>query len=613
MTRTVTRIPSRHRTTHRRRIAAFLTIAATVLASLSLTAAPAAAAPRIVSGTVSFGIDGNHPAEVSAVVTWQKYETDVYVPGPAEGVRSDAEGRYSLPLEPGTYKLRFTPSSADYQALWWGGVESEVTTTLVEVRDAPLAGMDITLPPAQIAPEEPQTSHAALSAGASIAGTIRTEAGGPVAGAKVTATAYDTTDWRSAVVGEVLTAADGTYVLTGVPSAGYSMEVTADGYARTWIPYFELAEGEQRTGVDAALARYRSISGSITCDRCDAPEVGDNLYVEFERNVGTRSEPAWVYAGGVMAEPTDAADGAAAYTFSTENGLVPGVFRATVGGNWGWRTRANVSPAVTVEDDSKVTLDLEAEFLKFDRDFSGDEKPDVIARTSAGALLMYSGNGAGGWSGVGTIGSGWSIMNHVFAAGDFSGDGHEDVMARDYAGRLHLYRGDGHGGWLGWGVVGTGWGHMTAIFSPGDFSGDGNADVMARDGAGDLWLYPGDGKGGWGTVLKVGSGWNIFDQVFAAGDFGGYGEANIMGRTSNGDLWVYQADGWGGWAGQYRAGIGWGIMDAIFGAGDFDGDGWDDVMGRDASGRLWLYPGNGGLFKLPKVVGTGWGHLSFVK
>lgn len=612
MTRTVTRIPSRHRTTHRRRFAAFLTVAATVLASLSLAVAPAAASPRTVSGTVSFGADGNHPAGVSAVVTWLRYETNVYVPGPAEGVRTDDEGRYSLSLEPGTYKLQFTPDSADYEVRWWGGVESEVTTALVEVRDAPLAGMDITLPLVQVAAEEPQTPDAALSAGASIAGTIRTEAGAPVAGAKVTATAWDTTDWSSSVVGEVLTTADGTYVLTGLPSAGYSIDATADGYARTWLPYFELADGEQRTGVDGVMARFRSISGSITCDRCDEPEVGDKLYVEFERNVGTRSEPAWVYAGAIMATSTDAADGAAGYTFSTENGLVPGVYRATVGGDWGWRTRANVSPAVTVEDDSKVTLDLEVEFLGFDRDFSGDDHPDVIARSGSGAMLMYSGDGNGGWSGVATIGSGWSAMNHVFAAGDFSGDGHEDVMARDGAGRLHLYRGDGKSGWLGWGVVGTGWGHMTAIFSPGDFSGDGNADVLARDGAGDLWLYPGDGKGGWGAVSKVGSGWNIFDQVFAVGDFGGYGEANVMGRSANGDLWVYQASGWGSWVGQYRAGIGWGIMDAIFGSGDFDGDGWDDVMGRDSSGRLWLYPGEGGLFKLPSVIGTEWSPLRFV-
>ena len=36
-------------------------------------------------------------------------------------------------------------------------------------------------------------------------------------------------------------------------------------------------------------------------------------------------------------------------------------------------------------------------------------------------------------------------------------------------------------------------------------------------------------------------------------------------------------------------------------------------MGRDTSGRLWLYPGYGGLFKLPKVVGTEWSPLTFVK
>ena len=785
----------RTRRTIRRTLMSFVAVIATVLASLTLSVVPASAAIRTVSGTVSFGTVGNHPADVSAVVTWQKYVTNVYVAGPAEGVRTDAAGRYSLSLEPGVYKLRFAPSSADYQAVWWGGVASQYTTTVVEVGDAALSGMDITLPPrgslsglvflgdagtpagageveatatacldgacstlppvstdaagrytftglahadytvqfeylggqryqspltpvsatistmsldvtaadvvlpasasisgtvvlgpdrvspgtdvvvtarkhseatgewtdtsVRTAPDgsysfaalergtyelrfdyqgaggfadqwwpanpvpaartrfvlglEPLTRDAVLPVGASVAGTIRTEAGAPVAGATVTAIAYDTADWSSAELGEALTATDGTYELAGLPAAGYVLEVTADGFAHSWISYFELAGGEQRTGVDGALARHRSISGSITCDRCDEPEVADRLYVEFERNVGTRSEPAWVPVGAVMAVATEEADGAAAYTFSTEDGLVPGVFRASVSGGWGWRTRANVSQAVTVEDGANVELDLTAELLKFDRDFSGDENPDVLVRTSTGLMRMYAGNGASGWKGgPSTIGSGWSVMNHVFAAGDFSGDGHEDVMARDAAGRLHLYRGDGTGGWLGWGVVGTGWGHMTAIFSPGDFSGDGNADVLARDGAGNLWLYPGDGNGGWGAVSKVGSGWNMFDQVFAAGDFGGYGEANVMGRTPNGDLWVYQATGYGSWVGQYRAGIGWNMFDAVFGAGDFDGDGWDDVMGRDRMGRLLLYPGNGGLFKQPSVVGTGWGDLSFV-
>ena len=702
MTPTVTRISTTAHHSRRRVWTAIVSVLAVVVTALSLSAVPASAAPQSVSGTVSFGTAGNHPADAVAVVTWQRYETNVYVAGPKEGVRTDSDGRYTLSLEPGTYKLRFAPVAGGYQAVWWGGVASQYTTTVVVVGNAALTAMDIILPPlgslsgrvflgdtdtpagaGQVqatttvchdgacaagptamtdasgayaftglshgdyavrfeylagaeyqAPTTPvsatvSTEHLELTGqdvtmpatptvpddGASLSGTARNEAGAPIAGVQVTAWAYDPYgDGRPTEAGSIRTAADGTYAFAGLPPAAYVIEFWIEEvYAKTARYDLILTAGEARTGFDVTMRLYASISGTITCERCDEADVAEGLYVEFERSVGTRSEPAWVYAGGVWAEATDEADGAAAYTFSTDNGLVPGTYRAQVVGDWGWRTRANLSPAVTVADGADVTLDLAAEFLQFDRDFSGDDHPDVIARTGAGALLMYSGDGASGWSGVGTIGSGWSVMNHVFAAGDFSGDGHEDVMARDSAGRLHLYRGDGKGGWLGWGVVGTGWGHMTAIFSPGDFSGDGNADVMARDGVGDLWLYAGDGKGGWSAVYKVGTGWNTYDQIFAAGDFGGYGEANIMGRNSAGDLYVYQADGWGGWVGQYRAGTGWGVMDAIFGAGDFDGDGWDDVMGRDASGRLWLYPGNGGLFKLPKVVGTAWSPLTFVK
>ncbi len=47
-----------------------------------------------------------------------------------------------------------------------------------------------------------------------------------------------------------------------------------------------------------------------------------------------------------------------------------------------------------MEDGADVTLDLAIEFLRFDRDFSGDEKPDVLVRTSTGAMLMYTGDGA---------------------------------------------------------------------------------------------------------------------------------------------------------------------------------------------------------------------------
>lgn len=140
MTPTVTRIPSTAFPTLRRTWAAIVSVLAVVVATLSLSPAPASAAPQSVSGTVSFGTAGDHPAGVTAVVTWLKYQTSHYVPGPAEGVRTDDQGRYSLSLDPGTYKLRFTPSSADFQAVYWGGEASQFSSTVVVVKDWRRAG-----------------------------------------------------------------------------------------------------------------------------------------------------------------------------------------------------------------------------------------------------------------------------------------------------------------------------------------------------------------------------------------------------------------------------------------------------------------------------------------
>ena len=81
-------------------------------------------------------------------------------------------------------------------------------------------------------------------------------------------------------------------------------------------------------------------------------------------------------------------------------------------------------------------------------------------------LLLYRGNGAGGWvTGAGEpIGSGWQSFTALAAGGDFSGDGKPDVLARQPDGTLLLYRGNGAGGWVtGAGEpIGTGWGSLGA-------------------------------------------------------------------------------------------------------------------------------------------------------
>ena len=41
-------------------------------------------------------------------------------------------------------------------------------------------------------------------------------------------------------------------------------------------------------------------------------------------------------------------------------------------------------------------------------DFDGDGRVDVLARDGSGRLLLYPGNGSGGWRTVRQVGSGWA-------------------------------------------------------------------------------------------------------------------------------------------------------------------------------------------------------------
>ena len=156
------------------------------------------------------------------------------------------------------------------------------------------------------------------------------------------------------------------------------------------------------------------------------------------------------------------------------------------------------------------------------RDWDGDGKRDILVRDGDGRLLMYRGNAAGGFitGRAEQIGSGWGPFTALLAPGDWSGDGNQDLLARQSDGALIMYRGDGQGGFAGRAQIGSGWQSFTALLAGGDFSGDGKPDILARAEDGRLLMYRGDGDGGFvtGSAEQVGSGWGSLGGLMLSWD-----------------------------------------------------------------------------------------------
>jgi GH25 family lysozyme M1 (1,4-beta-N-acetylmuramidase) len=301
------------------------------------------------------------------------------------------------------------------------------------------------------------------------------------------------------------------------------------------------------------------------------------------------------------------------------------------------------------------------------RDFDGDGKADLLARTPDGSLYLYSGTGAGQTGTARKIDFGWQIFDRLIAIQDFDGDGTNDLAGRRPDGTLWLYSNTGRAVLVngrqfgsGWGIydqiAGTGdsngdrmadfvasqsggavyfyagtamrdqgyqgarkigdfgWEAFNSLVGTQDFNGDGVGDLLARKPDGTLWFYPGNGTGAYGTPRKIGDyGWNAFSSLTAVGDFNGDGKNDLLARKPDGTLWLYPGTGRvdsanNGYSGAIKIGdYGWQVFDAITGVGDLNGDGKNDVIARQSNGSLWLYRGTG------KVDSTSNGYLGAAK
>jgi peptidoglycan hydrolase-like protein with peptidoglycan-binding domain len=203
-------------------------------------------------------------------------------------------------------------------------------------------------------------------------------------------------------------------------------------------------------------------------------------------------------------------------------------------------------------------------------DLSGDGIADVLAITSTGSAYLYKGNGKGGLlAGRTLLSQAWMDYTDVLTPGDWTGDGKPDLLARKSNGELWLVAGNGKGGFTGtWRRIGAGWQMFSQMITPGDVTGDGRVDLLGRTPAGKLYLYKGTGvatAAGCLPGVLVSSGWQMFNTVLSTGDLTGDGKADLIGRTPANVDYVYAGTGKGSFAAAKRFSAPWGATTRITG------------------------------------------------
>jgi len=189
-------------------------------------------------------------------------------------------------------------------------------------------------------------------------------------------------------------------------------------------------------------------------------------------------------------------------------------------------------------------------------DWNMDGKADIIGVDQAGLMFFYPGNGLGGVGNGVQIGHGWKNFT-VIPCGDLNGDGKPDMLAiNKQTGVLLLYTGNGKGGFVpGHRQVGHGWKNMQ-LLAAGDLNKDRRSDVLGVKADGTLLFYAGKGTGTFQPAVQVGHGWK--GMILAAGaDLNGDGMADIVGKTRDRKLLFYQGKGIGTFQKPVQIGNGW--------------------------------------------------------
>ena len=215
---------------------------------------------------------------------------------------------------------------------------------------------------------------------------------------------------------------------------------------------------------------------------------------------------------------------------------------------------------------------------------------DIIGRNAAtGTLVLFKGDGAGGFTKVG-IGNGFGSMTKLVATGDLTGDGHPDLLARDKSGHFWRYDGDGQGH-IGSGTQIPGVWNYPVVSGFGDLSGDGLPDLLVRGTDGATYVAQGTGNGAFSKLIPAGGSLGSLSSV-AAAPVTGTPEPDAVGFAGD-SLVVVPHTGRFNVGRAIAAGPSFRNANRVLNVGDWDGDGKGDVITRQTNGDLVFYRGTG--------------------
>lgn len=246
-------------------------------------------------------------------------------------------------------------------------------------------------------------------------------------------------------------------------------------------------------------------------------------------------------------------------------------------------------------------------------DFDGNGTGDLLAADSTGNLQLLTGTGTGYLGTTKTLATGFGAYRGGVRA-DFTGDNRPDVIAQRLDGSAVIYRGLSGGTLAAPAATTVPWPSSSRLMSPGDMNNDGRADVYGVSPTGELTFYAGNGNGTFATGRVVAWGWNRFKILVPLGRF--FGSANtVAGIDATTGQWIFYSASGTGSLKYVRSGYsGYQYFDFVTGAGRFAGTtGADVVAVNRAKGVLWVYRNTGvPTSPLQGIHQTGSGFGAFV-